>query len=224
MAMVASDLIRDANRLAFPTFAAGKVSDATMIALLGNLQTEILMQIQQIAPWLTETETTLGVTRADNLTGYTLLVSPYGHSNFTYHDSTTNRHYPIAIVPDVDQFRSDIEHPAGYIRGDYFIPVDPLGLGWEETTTERPYYWNDDDEIKYNHHFSHAIISDTSDALLVPDFCRGFLVASLATQALLASNADEAKLQVAVQREQTYWNTVLMHFYKATPITSRVGK
>ena len=219
----AAEVVRDAKRLAFPAYISGKVSDASLVAMLANIETDLLMQVHQIAPWLLEMESTEAVVRADNVSGYLLTAAPYGYSSFIYHRADTDEHFNIEVVPDVDQYKPNIKHPAIYIREQTMFPVDPLGLGWEDMTDERHWFWDASDIIKYRHHIGHTPIATIIENLNVPDFSRGFVVASLATQILLGSNATEAQLTVALQREQKYWNTVLMHLYKAVPITSRVG-
>ena len=117
-------------------------------------------------------------------------------------------------------------HPAAYIRGSTFFPVDPIHRNWDADLGDRDYYRGDGDIVKYRYIAEPIRVTTMAQVLASPDEAESYIRESLTLNLLLANleGVPESRLQNAT-RSMLASRQLLQHeLTKRTGVTARFGE
>lgn len=220
MALTPQNLIDDAKLQAWPYLREEDISPAALLRQLTSLDREIVGFIGIHVPErLTSQATDITIVTANNQAGYALTAAKI-YTDFTYVDKDGNR-IPIEIAPEG---KEPSRHPAAYIYGTTFRPIDPLDVSWNASFGLRTLYIGDGDKVQYRFIAEPSRVTTMSQTLVSPDECESYFRESLTLTVLLQSAAPPERLQVATQLLLASKQQLLHQLTKKTGVSARYGE
>lgn len=222
MALTASDLIDDAKVASYPFVREENISPAALLRHLTSLEREIVTHFSLQAPdRLSTAGTNVTIVKSTNPTGY-ILTAAKAYTTFKYIDKDSNE-WKIEIAPEG---KRPSKHPAAFVRGSTFFPIDPFELGWDTDAGDRPFYTGDADVVSYRYIAEPAKITAMTQTLVSPDEAEPYIVAALRLNILLmyGQEVPAERLQDAMQMMILRRQLLLYEMIKRTGITARFGE
>lgn len=222
MTLTVSDLIQDAETLAYPHVGPQKPARGPLLRALSALDASFAREIANARPELLSTqasEITVG-DNAANLAGYAL-TSALSWTDFKYVDKDAAV-YDLYIVPE-RFYDEPQQNPSCIIQGTTLLPCDPNEKRWDGTT-QRIFFIGDGDKIMYNYIPFPATLDGLTSTLVSPDFARDWFVWSLVLQIALANGADEMSIGKIKEEADLMGAKTQYQIYKQVPMNSRFGE
>ncbi len=222
MALTVSDLITDAETLAYPFIGPQKPARGPLLRALSALDASFAREIANARPELLSTQAT-AITIGDNaanLAGYSLQ-SALSWTDFKYVDKDANV-IDLYIVPE-RFYDEPQQNPSAIIQGVTLLPCDPNMKRWDGTTT-RLFFKGDGDTVEYNYIPFPGKLAGLSSTLVSPDFVRDWFVYMLALQVALSGGAGEMDLVKLKDEADLQGAKAQLQIYRQVPMNARFGE
>lgn len=195
----------------------------SLLSYLSTLDEQVTQLANQTAPHLiSEKKARFSVDKDSNANGY-LLREASSYVSFVYEGDDDNS-FPIPIVPE-RELETSKRPLAAVVKDCRFYPVDPLGRSWDDTDDSRLFFWDSDDEVTYSYVPLPEQLEKLSDELVAPVHARNYFIQALVSFIVSAQpNISQLIVEKTAAQELRSRQEMLMHFYKAVPITSSRGE
>lgn len=220
MALTPQNLIDDAKLQAWPFLREEDISPAALLRQLTSLDREVVGLIAAQYPERISVQATdVTIVLATNATGYTLSAAK-NYSNFVHVSASSGERLPIEIVPEG---KEPSKHPAAYIYGVTFLPIDQYERDWDTSLGDRLFFLSGD-KVEYRYIPEPGRVTTMSQTLASPDEAESYFREALTLSILLNSGASPERIQVATQLMAQKRQLLQHEINKRTGVSARYGE